>query len=479
MASPRANPFARQPLTRPATTLDELPLTTQITPLDTEEKVNAFYSEDLNKARGIMSPISTLANALNEQPADYFKACLYGHIGCGKTTELKRLEGLIDDYYVPVYIDLKSALDPYEFDALDIVLIMMERLIKEAEIHFDNSFDVNKKLYDAVVRWFSSETSTWTENTKLNSELKAGLDTTRSTFISVLSGAFVKATAGAQYASNRETTVIERRRKSIGSLVDLCNDMLTDFSSTLSKKSSGKQWVFIFDGLEKSEFDPDKIKDFFVRYGASVINKLQAHMIFIVPIWLCYNGDEVHQLPFSAPNRLLLPDVHVYCKNHTTHLLGRNVLKDVLTKRMEPHLFETPDVQDRLIVASGGSLRDLFDLLLYARRCASLHKRDKLTKEDVDYAINSAKVNLRMYLMDSDEISSVDKLNVLKGIYKEGLTPKTPDKILKSLLRARLVQEFNGTRWFGLPPLVVDILMDYADTPDGYGLPKGSPGGTI
>ena len=52
-----------------------------------------------------------------------------------------------------------------------------------------------------------------------------------------------------------------------------------------------------------------------------------------------------------------------------------------------------------------------------------------------------------------------------------------PDPILHSLLNSRAVQEFNGERWFGVHPLVVDILIEQEmlKSPPGGG---AVPGGT-
>jgi hypothetical protein len=41
------------------------------------------------------------------------------------------------------------------------------------------------------------------------------------------------------------------------------------------------------------------------------------------------------------------------------------------------------------------------------------------------------------------------------------------------LLRARLVQEFNGEGRFGLPPMMVDVLKRHTK------LPEDAPGGSI
>lgn len=48
-----------------------------------------------------------------------------------------------------------------------------------------------------------------------------------------------------------------------------------------------------------------------------------------------------------------------------------------------------------------------------------------------------------------------------------------PTRELYALLNARSVQEFNGQRWFGVHPLVVDILVSQKR------LTTGAAGGTF
>lgn len=52
-----------------------------------------------------------------------------------------------------------------------------------------------------------------------------------------------------------------------------------------------------------------------------------------------------------------------------------------------------------------------------------------------------------------------DKADRLVRIYNGEKEAQITDPVLYSLLDARAVQEFNGERWFGVHPLVVDILV--------------------
>jgi hypothetical protein len=61
----------------------------------------------------------------------------------------------------------------------------------------------------------------------------------------------------------------------------------------------------------------------------------------------------------------------------------------------------------------------------------------------------------------------------LTAVYDGAPDSDVPDPVLYSLLRGRAVQEFNGECWFGVHPIVVDILKEQAH------LKPQDPGGTF
>jgi hypothetical protein len=116
----------------------------------------------------------------------------------------------------------------------------------------------------------------------------------------------------------------------------------------------------------------------------------------------------------------------------------------------------------RLIVASGGNIRDLFSLVNHAAISALVRKANKINAADATGAIDNLRSNYERQLgqspFDIDPIPYAEKDALLKRIYAGKKEVKIPNPALYSLLSARAVQEFNGKRWFGVHPLVVDIL---------------------
>jgi hypothetical protein len=73
---------------------------------------------------------------------------------------------------------------------------------------------------------------------------------------------------------------------------------------------------------------------------------------------------------------------------------------------------------------------------------------------------------------DTEQIPYSEKSAKLVAVYNRAPDHDIPDRVLYSLLRSRAVQEFNGDGWFGVHPLVVDILKE-----QGH-LQRQDPGGT-
>ncbi|NKB17104.1 MAG: hypothetical protein HC770_01610 [Pseudanabaena sp. CRU_2_10] len=110
----------------------------------------------------------------------------------------------------------------------------------------------------------------------------------------------------------------------------------------------------------------------------------------------------------------------------------------------------------RLIVASGGNLRDLFALVNYAADTATLRDAETINGDDVMAAIVNLRSDYERRLgqspYDPETVSYKDKAERLLQIYENDKSAEITDAVLYSLLNARAVQEFNGKRWFGVHP---------------------------
>jgi hypothetical protein len=150
---------------------------------------------------------------------------------------------------------------------------------------------------------------------------------------------------------------------------------------------------------------------------------------------------------------------------HARHTEVRRAVRRFLEARVSPDLFAESQLM-RLVIASGENLRDLFAMALDAGENALTRDSDgrQIRAEDTTKAINIMRREYRMRLgaspYDQHKLSYEEKTTKLKAVYGGAPSVDVPDAVLYSLLRARAIQEFNGEGWYGVHPLVVDLLKE-------------------
>ena len=243
----------------------------------------------------------------------------------------------------------------------------------------------------------------------------------------------------------------------IDGLIKLVNRLL-DQCNLLLRQEHNQEWLFLCEDFDKDGLSAQQIEKLFIEYG-HIFPALNTHLIFNIPIALAYS-DKGNSLRLGYS---LIYDTPVYWQDHTFFEVGIAALEKLLDARVEPTLFAEGQKR-RVLVASGGNLRDLFTIALKAGDHAALrpNHQGKIEAEDVTSAI----AERRKFYLDHLGISPNDPITLtyeakaerLVNIYNLSPGSDVTDPIIHSLFRARAVLEFNGERWFGVHPLVVDIL---------------------
>ena len=432
-------------------------------PLSKPAEIADFYVREINDIRG-SDKIKVLALGLKRQyKRGVYKAFVMGHSGVGISTELSRLQIEVASQFRTLRLSANTDLDPVNFKPFDVILRIALGLAEETAKPL-NEGGAGTPLPDELTRelldWFATEKNT----IKLGYAVAAKADLTIkppvSDFWKELLGLNASLKLEAKRASGRTKELIEYREKNVGQLMDLANKVLNDCNKRL-RDASGHEWLIIGDDFDKPGIPEDRITDFFLVYG-NILSDLACHLILDLPIGLGHSSRS-NQLPALFDRPCNFPDTPVYQKDHTPHESGRAALRQVIAQRMNPDLF-AEEQQERLIVASGGNLRDLFSLIVAASTNAELRESNnvKITKPDVDAAINDLRKEYRDHLgetsYDIEKPTFGAKLSKLAAVYLGKPEAELHDPALYSLLHARAVQEFNGVSWFGVHPLIVDFL---------------------
>jgi hypothetical protein len=398
-----------------------------------------------------------------------------GHRGVGKSTEISQLLTHISQKFQPLRFSAESVLDPGSFKPVDVLLVMLMELVKQTAEPIQNG-GAGKRPSDIRLRelldWFAATkvTSELTGNSVIALEGGAGVKE-ESLWGKVL-GLFANLKGEIKYASSRKTEVVEYRLTRLSDLIEVANRLL-DHCNELLMDATGKQWLFIGEDFDRAGIPSAKIEDLFINY-ANIFQDLRSHLIFTLPIGLFYSA-KANRLPFAPDCSFVIPDTPMFGQDHSVNDKGRDAVKAALAARMALALCEAGALE-RLLVASGGNLRDLFGLINYAADGAMLRNAKQINGDDADGAIVNLRSDYERRLgqspYDVDVISYDDKVKLLKRIYNGEKEAQMTNPILYSLLNARSIQEFNGQRWFGIHPLVVDILIGQTN------LAAGDAGGT-
>jgi hypothetical protein len=354
-----------------------------------------------------------------------------------------------------------------------VLILMMIRMTEEAHAVSSDLLQshLSNGLVSEIQQWFSAVTRKRTTAQAVSAAVEAGAGVRGGSLLNSLFGLFASAKGEIKYASDRSSEAIDTELRRLPELVSLCNRLI-NACETVLQKAENKKWLLIIEDLDKTVIPPQQLQDLFVQYG-TVFQDLAVSLIFTIPVWLGYSPDR-NRLPFDYH---MIHDTPVFEKDHAPHHRGRDALRQVLEARMSPDLF-AENQMTKLIVASGGNIRELFRLVSDAGDRAVLKDSDakSIGEDECIAAIQANRRDYRRILgqspYDSQSISYEEKLKKLLAVYSGDQDAQIPDLILYSLLRARAIQEFNGEGWFGLHPVVVDILKE-----QGH-LPSESPGGT-
>jgi len=431
-------------------------------PLDTKEELHQFYVSELNEIRG-SDKMKTLALGIRRQIGrGYYKAFVMGHSGVGISTELTRLQDDVSKEVRVLRLSANTDLDPVNFKPFDLILRIALGLAEETAKPIPEGgagSTLPDDLTQALLDWFHVEKVTLKTQTDNTASANLGASSEGSLWGKLL-GISAGVKAEIKRASGRASEIIEYREKNVGQLADLTNRVIDDCNRRL-KAETGLEWLVIGDDFDKPGIPEVSIENTFIKYG-NILGDLRCHLIMDVPIGLGHSSRAV-QLPpqFEGPHNF--PDTPVYQKDHSPHKKGRDALRCVIAHRMDPALFDEGQ-EERLIVASGGNLRDLFTLIVDASTHAELRDAatQRITAADVDRAINSLRKEYRDHLgetaYDVEKPKLEAKLDKLIAVYLGEPESELPGSALYSLLHGKAVQEFNGISWFGVHPLIVDFL---------------------
>src|SRR4028119_1401854 len=136
-----------------AKTLKEAYQACDVKPL-TGENIARYYV-DLSAVRNTVAIEGVSTDLDLQEPGEFNTILFTGHRGCGKSTELKRIQSQCENEYRVIYIEFDLELDVNDAEYTDIYLLFIKKVaddLTELRLKFD------PKLLDSFEAWFKEVT---------------------------------------------------------------------------------------------------------------------------------------------------------------------------------------------------------------------------------------------------------------------------------------------------------------------------------
>lgn len=405
---------------------------------------------DSQEARGSEKTFTRLARKFGWDPvsdvffAPYEKHILFfGHIGIGKTTELRRYALQLNAsrrFYV-VEVDVLAKLDRNNLQYTEVLMAMAETLLER--LHGDG-FVLGAEALEPLQRWFGNVVETQTTTKELSAELKTvaeggggipGLIKLLATF-----------TAAFKTGSSQKSEWRREIRNDFTTLALAFNTLIRLAEAQLARQGRAEQLLFLIDGTDKMR--GEDTQQFFVQ-DAEQLLAIKTLVIYTAPLHLKYDG----RLGGKLDADIVLPMMKLYERDGGRFDAGWRTMRRLLLLRADRCLFASNAEVDRLVEFSGGHPRELLRLL---KLCCELAE-DRIDASVVQTAIEKLAADYRYFLKPADYA-------LLRTIDSNPVDGGNDEQAQELLHRLALLQYNDGT-WRRSHPVVRTL--------EGYGAAGG------
>jgi AAA ATPase domain len=346
-----------------------------------------FYAE-LDTVRRLEA-IQMLTTELEFLEPGQFGTILFtGHRGCGKSTELRKLEKNWNKDYRVIYLEVDNQIDINDADYTDLYLVLVKQ-ISDDLARLKLNFDL--QLLKEFQSWFLEITDETEETVEKSVSLETSLEVKAE--VPLLSKLMAKLLAQIKGSHKQKRLIREVLQRNVGRLQEDINKLLEDAFSKVQEKGYPKGFLVIFDNLDRvSPAAGDKL---YFDHPAQ-IKGLNCTIIYTVPISVVYSNKNLNNA-FGQPN--ILPMVDIYNLQIDSRDLRYNAaavqkFANVIEQRMDvDSIFDDRELISMLGAASGGHIRQLMQMTANACLISATRKHQRVMQDDVIYAVKREQFN--------------------------------------------------------------------------------------
>jgi len=341
---------------------------------------------DCTAVRGNEDVVTLLFNAIawSDQPAT---AQLFtGHRGCGKSTELFRLQKRLEDAgYAVIYFGADEAIDVDEVIYSDVLVAIAQQVfdgLQKLGVKLDDD------LLDDIFKWFAEIVYEKANTKEFQAELAA--EFSLGPQIPLLAQLLAKITGQLRTGVESRQHIRSRLDPQIAHLIERINLLILRGIGTLRKQ--GKQGlVIIVDNLDRIPFRKlDTARSnhdaLYIEHGEQ-LRSLRCHLVYTVPIASLYSKN-VKVLTGIFPDCRVLPMIKTHTPQNQPWPEGLATLRQILAERIDLDTMFEERALAALCAESGGHPRILMTLVRYACEYAATRFPKPIDANAVERAIS-------------------------------------------------------------------------------------------
>lgn len=361
----------------------------------------------------------------------------FGHVGCGKSTELTQLCATLHhpDRYWVVRVDLLDLIDPSDARYSDVWLAVAKALVSQLQ---QEQVAVTEVVLNRLRNWFTQRVLTTEALRDFSAELKT--EVSAGGGIALVAKLLASFTSAIKIGSSHRDTLREVVQNTYAEFVGAMNQLVADVTEQLQRLGKGQRVLFAIDGTDR--FKGDDWRRLFVE-DVNQLTLVKAIAVYTVPMALKSSGARLDLF-----ETIVLPMVklHEFDAGQARREVAYQTMRAIVLKRCHHSLIDSVATLDALIDWSGGHLRDALRLLSYACNAA---EAPSLGRSEVDAAARELAFDYRDWL-------HAEHYPVLAAAAQDPENTGTSEVISMLVERGALL-EYNTGSW-RLPHPVVTLL---------------------